>query len=400
MSSLLTNQSAMVALSTLRMINKNLGDVQNQVSTGKRISRASDNAAIWAVSTVMDSDVKGFQAISDTLSLGSSTVAVASDAANQVTSLLQQIKADVVSAQESNVDRTKIQDDIVNLRDQISSIVDAAQFSGLNLLKGGGSVSFLSSLNRASNGTVTASEISVNKIDLTTTAQAFGTSGTGTVTATEGGVATAGTLADGETATITYTAATIAEGESFRVTLGGTNYDYVARDGDTLNDVVRHLAKTINDAGVTGLSATYTNVADPTTTDSVLSITNASGANMTIAEDGANDGTAGGDLGKLSSMDVTTDAGAAQALTDIEGLVQAGIDAAASFGSTGKRVDIQKEFVTTLMDALKSGIGALTDADMEEASARLQSLQVQQQLGVQALSIANRAPQILLNLFR
>jgi len=49
---------------------------------------------------------------------------------------------------------------------------------------------------------------------------------------------------------------------------------------------------------------------------------------------------------------------------------------------------------------MKSGIGALVDTDMEEASARLQALQVQQQLGVQSLSIANQAPQTLLSLFR
>jgi flagellin-like hook-associated protein FlgL len=52
------------------------------------------------------------------------------------------------------------------------------------------------------------------------------------------------------------------------------------------------------------------------------------------------------------------------------------------------------------MDALKNGIGAMVDADMEEASARLQALQVQQQLGIQALSIANQAPQNILSLFR
>ena len=49
---------------------------------------------------------------------------------------------------------------------------------------------------------------------------------------------------------------------------------------------------------------------------------------------------------------------------------------------------------------MKAGIGAMVDADMEEASARLQALQVQQQLGIQALSIANQGPQNLLSLFR
>ena len=64
------------------------------------------------------------------------------------------------------------------------------------------------------------------------------------------------------------------------------------------------------------------------------------------------------------------------------------------------RIDIQKDFVSELSDSLKAGIGTLVDADMEEASARLQALQVQQQLATQALSIANQAPQSILSLFR
>jgi flagellin len=56
--------------------------------------------------------------------------------------------------------------------------------------------------------------------------------------------------------------------------------------------------------------------------------------------------------------------------------------------------------VTSLVDSLKSGIGSMVDANMEEASARLQALQVQQQLATQSLSIANQAPQNILALFR
>jgi flagellin len=81
-------------------------------------------------------------------------------------------------------------------------------------------------------------------------------------------------------------------------------------------------------------------------------------------------------------------------------MISRSIDAAANFGSSQKRIGIQSEFVGKLSDALKSGIGSLVDADMEEASARLQALQVQQQLGTQALSIANQQPQSLLALFR
>ena len=81
-------------------------------------------------------------------------------------------------------------------------------------------------------------------------------------------------------------------------------------------------------------------------------------------------------------------------------LIDRAVDAAASFGSDQKRIDTQAEFVTNLTDSLTTGIGSLVDADMEETSARLQALQVQQQLATQSLSIANQQPQNILSLFR
>ncbi|PHR57718.1 MAG: flagellin, partial [Robiginitomaculum sp.] len=65
MSSILTNSSAMVALETLRGINKGMNQVQNEISTGKKVANAKDNAAIYAISTVMSSDVASFDKISD-----------------------------------------------------------------------------------------------------------------------------------------------------------------------------------------------------------------------------------------------------------------------------------------------------------------------------------------------
>jgi len=95
--------------------------------------------------------------------------------------------------------------------------------------------------------------------------------------------------------------------------------------------------------------------------------------------------------------DVTT---AATALGEIETFIQTAIYGAAALGASAKRIEDQNGFVSKLMDAMKSGIGSMVDTDMEEASARLQALQTQQQLGVQALSIANQAPQTILSLFR
>jgi flagellin len=74
--------------------------------------------------------------------------------------------------------------------------------------------------------------------------------------------------------------------------------------------------------------------------------------------------------------------------------------ALAKLASGVKKFNIQATFVSKLVDTLNAGIGNLVDADMAVESARLQSLQVKQQLGVQALSIANSAPSITLSLFR
>ena len=72
----------------------------------------------------------------------------------------------------------------------------------------------------------------------------------------------------------------------------------------------------------------------------------------------------------------------------------------ATLASGSKKFSIQNDFVSKLVDALNSGIGNLVDADMAQESAKFQSLQVKQQLGVQALAIANSAPSIALSLFR
>ena len=75
-------------------------------------------------------------------------------------------------------------------------------------------------------------------------------------------------------------------------------------------------------------------------------------------------------------------------------------DAGATLGATKSRIEMQEEFVADLMDVIDKGIGRLVDADMNEESTRLKALQTQQQLGIQALSIANSDSQNILSLFR
>lgn len=74
--------------------------------------------------------------------------------------------------------------------------------------------------------------------------------------------------------------------------------------------------------------------------------------------------------------------------------------AASDLGAVKKRIDMQKDFVSSMMDAIDRGVGALVDADMNAESTRLQALQVQQQLGIQGLAIANSSVQGILSLFK
>jgi len=110
---------------------------------------------------------------------------------------------------------------------------------------------------------------------------------------------------------------------------------------------------------------------------------------------------------KVSTLDISalTDSAAdIQTLEDYITGVDAAItdmtDAATTLGAAKSRIDIQQDFVKSLMDAIDRGIGQLVDADMNEESTRLQALQVKQQLGIQALSIANSSSQSILQLFR
>lgn len=117
----------------------------------------------------------------------------------------------------------------------------------------------------------------------------------------------------------------------------------------------------------------------------------------------AADGSAGGLLDDVMTVDVTTaadDAAIEAHLTDVETALSAMATAAADLGAAKTRIDLQKDFVSKLMDSVDRGVGQLVDADMNKESTRLQALQVQQQLGIQALSIANGNSQSILSLFR
>jgi flagellin len=116
------------------------------------------------------------------------------------------------------------------------------------------------------------------------------------------------------------------------------------------------------------------------------------------------DGTAGGLLDGIMAIDISgaavTDADIKTHLDTVETALASMADAAAELGAAKSRIDMQKDFVSKLMDSIDKGVGQLVDADMNKESTRLQALQVQQQLGIQALSIANTNSQSILALFK
>ena len=447
MSSILTNNGAMVALQTLKSVNMSLAKTQDMISTGRKVASAKDNSAIFAISKVMESDVKGFKAITDSLSLGQSTVAVARNASETITDLLTDMKAKIVAAQEENVDRTAIQSDIDALEAQIGSVVSAAQFNGLNLIDGSSTdvMNILASLDRDGNGNVTSRQIAVDRQNLSVStpvsAQGFGATDLANAAAASALIqgTAANTVADdtaynpgtNDTETIannanaTFTIGEVAYGNSYQIVLddvtvnvagGGTTsgqrtFEYVASATDGTEDVARNLVNQINAffGAATNSSLSYSVTQGTGANSNQFTITNGSATttNTTIgiyarAQTGGTPGSSAssGGLGAVQNIDVTTDAGATGALAAIDGLIDQSVSAAAAFGSAEGRVETQSSFISKLTDSLKSGIGALVDANMEEASARLQALQVQQQLAVQSLSIANQAPQSILSLFR
>ncbi|TDX24877.1 flagellin [Rhodovulum visakhapatnamense] len=412
MTSILTNASSMVALQTLRSINSNLNQTQAQISTGKAVASAKDNSAVWAISKVMESDVSGFSGIADSLATGQAMVGVARTATESITDLLRQVKDKVVAAQDPSADTAKLQNEADQLIGQVESIIGAAQFNGVNLIKSGAAnETVLSSLDRSGNR-VSASTIAVDAIDLSTTAAAAtgavaagSTNGTSFVAG--GANVISGTITDSSTASVALSGLDV--GDTVTVTIDNKNYSYSVTADDvngsnTASDLVAvKLADMINAAGVGKTFDAAGNVTNygitgeydsGTPGDLVFSNGKGDGSDMavTVRVEGA--GTGG--LGALNGFSIT----GATAIADVETMINASIDAAAQFGAIESRLEIQSEFVKNLTDSLKTGIGALVDADMEEASARLQALQVQQQLGTQALSIANQGPQNLLSLFR
>jgi flagellin len=308
MTSILTNNSATAALQTLRSISNSMSQTQERISSGARVGSASDNAAYWAISTTMKSDVKALGAVSDALGMGAAKVDTAYAGMEAAIDIVTEIKAKVVAAKENGVDKAKIQEEITQLQDQLKAVGSGSSFNGENWL-------------------------------------------------TNDGTATTGTVVSG-----------FVRDDQGNVSVKTTDYD---------------LDKT---------SLLYQTGADGSITDDTGLLNDVT----TQVKDGE-----GNDAAAISllALDVSGD-DLDVALASVENALKGMTTAASKLGSLSARIDLQSNFADGLSDALTKGVGRLIDADMNEESTRLKALQTQQQLAIQALSIANSDSQNILSLFR
>jgi flagellin len=153
---------------------------------------------------------------------------------------------------------------------------------------------------------------------------------------------------------------------------------------------ISFLASTANDYTQTG--AASTSISTGAGADLSASTTSTD-ATMKALYNLVDSGGSGGGLAAITST--TLDAN----LKTIDTAASTVKSAAAQFGAVQLNVESQKTFITNLASTLQTGVGNMVDADMTAESAKLSALQVQQQLGTQALTIANQSPQMLLKLF-
>lgn len=428
MSSLLTNTAAMTALQTLARANKNLAVTQNRISTGYRVATASDNAAYWSIATTMRSDNKALSTVQDALGLGAAQVDIAYTAMENAKDILDEIKAKLVAAKQPSVDRAKIQSEIKQYQDQLVGIASAAVFSGSNWLSVDSSASgwtgfqkVVASFSRTSSGSI---EIGTIDVDLRRTAlfDANATRGgileQGQALTNNGGLQNSATVAGDGTNPASVTLFTnvnsvtldeddvikfnlVFNGEARRVIIDkatvdaalGTSDGVVADAADMVTVVQLALRNagfdTTTDVTVSANAGAVVITHVNNTTDDTLAVTNAATSDN-------------GNFFSVIDIDITdiTDELLDEYIAGIDAMAAKVTTAASDLGAVKSRIGLQKDFVKALMDAIDRGIGQLVDADMNAESTRLQALQVQQQLAIQALSIANANSQNILALFR
>jgi flagellin len=330
MSSIMTNSAALTALQSLNNTQNQLQTTQSRISTGYRVSQASDNAAYWSIATTMRSDNQAMSTVSDALGLGASKVDTAYTGMDSAISTINQIQQKLTASYgQTDASKEKTQVEIKALQDQLKAYADGATFSGTNMLSvnsgatatSAADVKIVSAFNRSSAGAVSISTIDVNV-------------------------------------------------ESIKLYEAGT---------------AAGVSKGILDSNRLGTDGSVVATASAPTLGAAAAATDT----YTVSS-----------LAIFSGSTAASDTQIQQMMNVVDAALKSMTTAATKLGAAKSSIDLQKTFTSSLMDSIDRGVGQLVDADMNKESTRLQALQVQQQLGVQALSIANGSSQSILSLFR
>ncbi len=166
MSSILTNNSAMTALATLKNINRGLNETQSRVSTGLQVASGKDNAAYFAISETMKGDSGMFKAINEGMTATKNSVATARLGAETVSDLAQQMVERIAFAQSNGVNKADVQNELDALVSNMQSAIDQATFNGDDLVGGASTtVEVVSGVSRSS-GSFETTKISFETVDL------------------------------------------------------------------------------------------------------------------------------------------------------------------------------------------------------------------------------------------
>lgn len=429
MASVNTNYGALVALQNLTRTTNELEMVQNRVNTGLKVASAKDNGAVYAIAQSQRSRVAAIASVSDGIDRATNVIDTGLSAGETISDLLVQMKEKAVAAQAGDLSaeqRAALAADFSELRNQITRIANSATFNGANVVNGtslstgtnplrvllsdiGGSVgtgNVQTETGAAAPATVPAPSRNAEVVDASESYDALNntlvagdyvniavTSGTNTttyslqITATTSiasfvnavGSATGGRVVatyNETTGQITYQGQN--DTDTFAISINSAaDGSGTARRSDFINGV----------AGTTASASASAADTRPSTTATITAY------DLTVGGTGALNGAAAWDIG-------TSAATAATAATAIDTAITTLNSNLATLGSQAKALATQKDFLGKLSGVVEKGIGQLVDADLAKESARLQALQVKQQLGAQALSIANQAPSIVLSFFR
>ena len=392
-----SNYGASVALQSLGNTNKELGQVQNRISTGFKVASARDNGAVFAIAEGQRTRVSSIASVKDGIDRANSAIDVALSAGESIGKILKDMKTKAVAAQAADLSteqRAALQADFDALRAQIDQVANSATFNGLNLVAAGGA-----NLNVVMSdiaGATTGRQIDSTVIAGVVPGLSAYVVGNGSVVAADDSTFNLNGVAIG---TVDVTASMTIQGYLDQVSTqtGGRvtasynqstgQFSYVAAEAVAgSNELTITTAGTARSWLGQGVAAGAVSGGSVTST-----ITN---RDFTVGGAGA--------LATVSTASnlLNTTGAAATAVGNIDTAITALNSQLATMGSQAKALDVQGEFLGKLADVVEQGISNLVDADLAKESARLQSLQIKQQLGAQALSIANQAPQLILSFFR